>query len=236
MRSVLKNLCVVQARMSSSRLPGKVLLPAGSISLLELLLDRLSKSVLVDEVILATSTDHTDDVFEEMNLGVKIFRGDLRDVRSRFIRIAETYEPQNIVRITADCPLTCWDLLDQILDRHQKSGVQYTSNSHQYGHPKGFDIEVFQGKLLLQSDFLTKEDYDKEHVTPWMFKSGKLEVDFVEFVSSNQARQYNFSIDTISDYEFFCRLNRDYPVQQKRFIDIWRFISSNSGVANNCQP
>ena len=220
----MRNLCIVQARMSSTRFPGKVLAPFGESTVIKVLLSRLSKSKSLDEIIVATSLDPSDDVLADYIRDQRIFRGDLLDVRSRFIELGKKYAPQNIVRVTADCPLVCHELVDNMMAVHEAEQSDYTANCNLSPYPKGFDIEIFRTEVLLRTDFLTEDVYDKEHVTPWMYSSGELSVTNLQFRQNKRLKNLNFSVDTQKDLYFLNQLENKHSVSKHTFKEIWRRI------------
>ncbi|MDO8646045.1 MAG: hypothetical protein Q7R42_05635 [Candidatus Planktophila sp.] len=220
----MRNLCIVQARMSSTRFPGKVLAPLGDSTVIKVLLSRLAMSKSLDEITIATSLDPSDDVLVEYIRDHKIFRGDLLDVRSRFIELGKKYTPQNIVRITADCPLVCPELVDEMMIVHEAERSDYTANCNLNSYPKGFDIEIFRTEVLLRTDFLTENTYDKEHVTPWMYSSGELRVTNLQFAQYNRSKNLNFSVDTQEDLYFLSQLENKHSVSKYTFKEIWKRI------------
>jgi len=218
----MHNLCIVQARMSSTRFPGKVLAPLGESTVIQVLLSRLAMSKSLDDITVATSLDPSDDVLVDYIRDQRIFRGDLLDVRSRFIELGKKYAPQNIVRITADCPLVCQELVDEMMIIHEAERSDYTANCNLNPYPKGFDIEIFRTEVLLRTDFLTENSYDKEHVTPWMYSSGKLRVTNLQFPQHNKSKNLNFSVDTKKDLYFLNQLENKHSVSKHTFKEIWR--------------
>jgi len=220
----MKVICVVQARMSSSRFPGKVLEPFADFTVIELLLRRLKSSKLIDCTIVATSKNGTDDKLAEILEGHLVYRGDLNDVRSRFIEISKIYKPELIVRITADCPLTCGLLVDQVVKAHLESGAEYTANCNVDPFPKGFDVEVFNAEILTRESFLTDSLYDREHVTPWMYREGNLNVQNFRFIQSSSSGSVNFSVDTLEDLNFLKLLEEKFSLSKFSFEEIWAHI------------
>lgn len=217
----MQNLCIVQARMSSTRFPGKVLAPLGESTVIDTLLQRLLKSSNLDEVVLATSNDSTDDVLASHVKAVPVFRGSLEDVRSRYIFLAGKYSPKNVIRITGDCPLVCVDLVDQMLKIHELENSEYTSNCNLNPYPKGFDIEIMKSEVLFRNAFLTEDNYEKEHVTPWMYHSKRLKTSNFEFLDNVNNSVRNFSVDTKGDLEFLNQLEKKFKVSELSFIEIW---------------
>ncbi len=222
----MKVLCVVQARMSSSRFPGKVLEPFAGLTVIELLLQRLKSSKLIDRTIVATSRNRSDDKLEEVLGGHQVYRGDLNDVRSRFIELSIIHNPEVIVRITADCPLTCGLLVDQVIQAHLESAAEYTANCNVDPYPKGFDVEVFNADILTREDYLTGSLYDKEHVTPWMYREEHLNIQNFRFIQRSCSKSVNFSVDTPEDLEFLKLLEERFSVSRISFQEIWERVGT----------
>lgn len=202
---------VVQARMGSSRLPGKVLKQVNGVPLLELLLYRLSKSKLIDKIVVATSVSSEDDAIAALceSLAVRCFRGSSDDVLDRFARAVEDLDAMDasessaIIRITADCPLLDSELMDEAIQLFEKGQFDYVSNSNPPTYPDGFDVEVFSKETLLEANREAVSGYDREHVTPWMrqncLKVGVLTNDFDQ---SN----LRVTVDEASDLELVSQL------------------------------
>jgi glutamate-1-semialdehyde 2,1-aminomutase len=158
---------VVQVRTNSSRFPGKVLKKIRGTSVVELISRRLSKAREVDAIVFGTSTDSTDDELasEIIGFGGKVFRGSLDDVQERFIQAAENSEANLVVRITGDCPLIDWEIVDQVIVLAKNTGAEYSSNTHPPSFPDGLDVEVFSLDSLKASRQESADLSSKEHVT-----------------------------------------------------------------------
>jgi glutamate-1-semialdehyde 2,1-aminomutase len=158
---------VVQVRMNSSRFPGKVLKKIRGTSVVELISRRLSKAREVDAIVFGTSTDSTDDELasEIIGFGGKVFRGSLDDVQERFIQAAEHADAELVVRITGDCPLVDWEIVDQVIRLAKKKGAEYSSNTHPPTFPDGLDVEVFSLDALKASRRESADSSSREHVT-----------------------------------------------------------------------
>lgn len=168
------NLAVLQARMSSSRLPGKVLAPVLDQPMIARQIERLRRARRVDELVLATSVEPSDDPLAAAceRLGLTVFRGDLKDVLGRFCAVLEA-RPQagTLVRLTADCPLADWTLVDALIERHLAEDADYTSNDLQVRtFPHGLDIEVVRPAALLRAGREAVDPYEREHVTPFLYR------------------------------------------------------------------
>lgn len=166
----MKVIAVVQARMGSVRLPGKVLMPIAGVPAIDLLLKRLGSSRTIDQVIVATSSSQQDDVLADhlKSLGVSYFRGAENDVLSRFVEVSVQYQPDVIVRITGDCPFVDAQVVDSIVRSLTNEKVDYCSNIEPPSFPHGLDAEAFTADLLNW----TKNHHDSksatEHVTTLM--------------------------------------------------------------------
>lgn len=162
-----KVVAIIQARMGASRLPGKVLMDVGGRSMLRLVVERTRKAELVDEVVIATTTELEDDAVAEAasGLGVASFRGSIDNVLERYLGAATKFDATVVVRITADCPLMEPTIIDQVIRRHLNSKADYTANILKRTFPRGWDVEVFNLGALAKVSNLTTENYEREHVT-----------------------------------------------------------------------
>jgi len=161
---------IVQARMLSTRLPGKVMKELSNHTLLEILLRRLKKSNRLSEIIVATTDHPSDDLIEEecRRLGAGVYRGSKDDVLGRYFSAAKFSSSDVVVRITADCPLIDPVLLDSLIEEFEKSDYDYASNTNPPTYPDGFDIEIFTIGILSRANIEAKSVFDREHVTPWI--------------------------------------------------------------------
>lgn len=161
---------ILQARTSSSRLPGKVLLPIVGRPMLALQIERMLRARRVDRWVLATSTNAEDDALEGIarSAGVDCFRGSLDDVLDRFYRAAERYAPEHVVRTTGDCPLFDPEVLDVGIAAYLSSGVDYLSNCVEATYPDGLDYEVFRFSALEEAWKEARLPSQREHVTPFI--------------------------------------------------------------------
>ena len=193
---------VVQARMSSSRLPGKVLTDLGPGTTLELVLRRLQGVTEAVEVVIATSTDSDDDPVAERahELGIRKVRGPLDDVLERYRMSAAATDAGAVVRITADCPLVEPSVVDRLVAMWREDDtLDYVWNTREpRSFPDGLDAEVVSRRALEQAAQETREPYDREHVTPFVrdrperFPQRSLRLD-------PPARAVKLSLDTSDD-------------------------------------
>jgi glutamate-1-semialdehyde 2,1-aminomutase len=168
--NVMKVVAVVQARMTSSRLPGKVLADIEGKPMLEILLNRLSCAKHIDEIVVATSTLESDDPISDLSfsLGIRVHRGSIDDVRSRYIGTAIETNADVIVRITGDCPLTDPKIVDSAIEKFKSTKSGYISNINPPTFPHGLDVEVFSVQALKRSAASSISAADLEHVTPYL--------------------------------------------------------------------
>ena len=166
---------VLQARMSSSRLPGKVLAEVAGMPMLGRQVERLRRSRRLDELVLATSDQASDDAVADYaaRLDLTVVRGDLEDVLGRFGLALDAYpEARTVVRMTADCPLTDWRVLDALIDLYTASGADYANNTATRTFPHGLDVEVMKASVLRLAAQEATSPHDREHVTPFLYNSG----------------------------------------------------------------
>jgi spore coat polysaccharide biosynthesis protein SpsF len=169
-------IAIIQARMGSSRLPGKVLMDIDGNPMIKFMYDRVKKSKLVDKIIIATTLNEGDNPIFEFcrNESILCFRGSEDDVLDRYYKAALPYNPQTIVRLTADCPLIDPDLIDKTLELYFKNKVDYASNTvppDVKKFPDGSDVEVFSFKNLEKSWIHSIDPKEREHVTFYFWKS-----------------------------------------------------------------
>ncbi len=174
----MKIAALIQARMNSTRLPGKVMKKINSYPIIELIIERLKFSKKIDEIILATTKNEEDDFLSEhaSSLGVKVFRGSEKNVLDRFYKAAKKNNLDCIVRITADCPLVDPWLVDQIIKEFLKSDYDYISNAIEPTYPDGLDCEVFNMKALEKSWKEATSQHQKEHVTPYIYETDNFRI------------------------------------------------------------
>ena len=213
---------IIQARMNSTRLPGKVLMDICGKPMLQRVIDRVKESKLIDEIIIATGNNPSDrpiinfisgsgdkttfrgrhtsgKSFTYLKDGIKGFCGSETDVLDRYFEAAIAHSCMNIVRITSDCPLIDPQVIDTTIKYHLDGGYDYTSNIGSY--PDGLDTEVLSYKTLDRAWKEATDPYDREHVTsyirshPELFKIGRLE-------SGEDFSHLKLSVDTVEDLEF----------------------------------
>lgn len=167
----MKTVAIIEARMRSTRLPGKVLAPVLGRPLLELLVERLARATRLDGVVVATTT-HPDDAAVEAlarRLGVGCFRGSEEDVLDRVLRAARAFTVDTIVEITGDCPLIDPAVVDGLVAAYRAGGFDYVSNVLRRTYPRGLDAQVFSTATLEEVARLTRDPADREHVSLYIY-------------------------------------------------------------------
>lgn len=165
-----KVLAIVQARYLASRLPGKVLKKINNKTILEILINRLSKSKKISKIVIACSSNKMDTEIIKIAKKIKIdyFIGSEKNVLKRYYFAARKYNFKNIVRVTADCPLIDSEIVDLVIKNYFEKKVDYASNALPPSYPDGLDVEVFNFKSLHKAYKNAKSEFDKEHVNPYM--------------------------------------------------------------------
>lgn len=166
-----KIVATIEARMSATRLPGKVLMPLAGKPALERLIERMKRSRYLDEIVVATTMNDSDDpiVDSAKRLGVKYFRGSENDVLSRVLNAAKSADGDIIVEITGDCPLTDWRLIDRGIEEFFSGDYDYAANTIKRSYPDGFDVEVFPVSVLDRVGKMTDDPIDRVHVSYYIY-------------------------------------------------------------------
>ncbi len=196
----MKTLAIVQARMGSTRLPGKILMDLAGETVLARVVRRSCRAALVDQVVVATSVSTKDDkvVSECVRLGVEHFRGSETDVLDRYYHCAEAFSAQTVIRITADCPVIDPALVDLTICAFRQKPCDYASNALVPSYPRGLDVEVFTMSALTRAWHDARKPYEREHVTPYLYEHPEL----FRLISVNAGRNHSdlrWTLDTVED-------------------------------------
>ena len=197
----MKNVVILQARMTSTRLPGKVLLKCGDRTILDWVVGSVSQIVNIDEVCVAIPEGdlHEPVVEESLRLGCRVYRGSETDVLSRFYGAARYLNASNILRVTTDCPYTDPNVNTELLQLHIENSSEYTCNNEPFTYPHGIDVECFTQEVLEKADTLATSPYDREHVTPWMKKNKFIKKSYLKCPLKNVGH-LRLTIDYEQDY------------------------------------
>lgn len=211
----MKTLVIVQARMTSTRLPGKVLLPLIGVPMLARLVERLCRVQHADGTVIATTTNASDDPIAALcvQLGVLCHRGSEHDVLSRYANAARLHGADVVVRITSDCPLLDPALVDEVITIYRGGGCDYVSNMLPPTWPYGMAVEVFSAAALHEAHAEATQDSEREHVTPFIYWRPE-RYRLRNVVSPQGLSHHRWTVDTPEDYELVQRLfGALYPIR-----------------------
>ncbi|WP_114970657.1 cytidylyltransferase domain-containing protein [Rhodoferax ferrireducens] len=203
----MTTLLIVQARMTSTRLPGKVLLPLAGAPMFTRLVQRLRRVRRADGIVIATTTNATDHPIAALcdTLGVPCHRGSEHDVLSRYADATRLHGADVVVRITADCPLIDAALIDEVIAVYAEGGSDYVSNMLPPTWPYGMAVEVFSAAALQQAHAEATQAAEREHVTPFIYwHPDRYRLRNVE--SPVDLSHHRWTVDTPEDYELVRRL------------------------------
>jgi spore coat polysaccharide biosynthesis protein SpsF len=203
----MTTVCIVQARMTSTRLPGKVLLPLGGEPMLGRQLERLRRARTLDGIVVATTTNAADDAIAALcgAADVPCFRGSEHDVLSRYAGAARMAGAGTVVRVTSDCPLIDPAVIDEVVAAYRAGDCDYASNTHPQTWPHGMAVEVFSRAALDQAQAEARASDEREHVTPFLYWRPE------RFRLRNVRRSpdlsfHRWTVDTPEDYELVGKL------------------------------
>jgi spore coat polysaccharide biosynthesis protein SpsF (cytidylyltransferase family) len=226
-------LAVLQARTSSRRLPEKVLKPILGLPMLARQIERLQHCRSFDALVVATSTEPADDAIAQIakSCGVQCHRGSLDDVLDRLYQAALPYQPSHVVRLTGDCPLVDWDVVDRVVGFTIEHGLDYGSNSLKPTWPDGLDVETFAFSALEIAWREATSSLDREHVGPFItrsperFRLGSIEND-------HDLSGLRWTVDEPADLEFVQRIYEELYPRKPAFTtdDILALLSKRPDV------
>jgi glutamate-1-semialdehyde aminotransferase/spore coat polysaccharide biosynthesis protein SpsF (cytidylyltransferase family) len=204
-------LAIIQARMGSSRFPGKTMATISGKPMLWHVVRLVRAARTVDEVMVATTCIASDDPIASFcqREGIACFRGSEDDVLDRFYQAAKEKQADVVVRITADCPLIDSEVIDSVVTRFQEGGSDYASNTLRYTYPDGLDTEVFSFAALERAWSESVKPSEREHVTPYLL-SGKFHTVNVESESPVPLGTHRWTVDYPSDLEFVRKIHAEF--------------------------
>ena len=223
---MLKAGVISQARMTSTRLPGKIMLSADGSTVLQHHIRRLRWSDL--PVYVATTVNQSDDCIVEhlTQLSIPFHRGDEHNVLERFYHCAEKYALDIIIRVTSDCPLVDGYIIADGLQKYNSLGDKnaYYSNALVRRFPRGLDFEIFSFDLLKEAYLNATVDSDKEHVTPYINQNRSGRVSVHHHLSPEDHSDLRWTLDTQDDWKLIKTLFEDYHVADLRYEQILRIV------------
>ena len=234
----MKIVATIEARMTSSRLPGKVMLPALGRPMLAHLTSRLKAVPSIDEIVLAVTVNAADDILVDFAKqdGIKVFRGSEDDVMSRVISAAESSKADVVVEITGDCPILDPDIVEQtirVFVRNEKA--VYCANSFISSYPDGMDTQVMTLEALKKSFLMTDNPFDREHVSSHIVRNPQL-FPHVYLIAPPSLHWpgLGLTLDELADYELIRTLIESLGCDNPLFGcgDVIRFLNANPQVLN----
>lgn len=239
----MKVVAIIQARMSSRRLPGKVMMKIAGVATIERIWRQLRHCKRVDEIVVATSSNQDDDELEMLckSMGIECFRGELQDVLGRYAKAAQKYSADYIVRITGDCPVIDPDIVDRIIAECLQDRVDYSCLSGSF--PDGLDCSVMSRQTLEVADREAVLMSDREHVCPFIERNQER---FVQrrvelFAKSLDMGRHRWTLDEERDLEFLSLVLDGFDTEEKvvwqkiyqRIVDNPGWWAINSGIIRN---
>lgn len=202
----MKTVAIIQARMGSTRLPGKVMKTLCGRTVLAHVVNRVRACSLLDEIVVATTLSADDDVVaqEAVRCGAGVFRGSEDDVLSRYYCAAKECEAETVVRITSDCPLFDPDVLERMLRKFHTANltdhhVDYLSNCLERTFPRGLDAEIFTFTALRKAHRGASQPFEREHVTPYIYQHPQ-EFSVELFRNDEDWSSHRWTLDTVEDF------------------------------------
>ena len=203
----MRVVCIIQARMGSNRLPGKVMREICDTPMLELLIERLKHARRLDAIVVATTDKPADDVLEALasRLDVGCFRGSEDDVLDRVLKAAQAAKADVIVEITGDCPLTDPAMVDRVTDVYLANRYDFVGNRAariRPTYPNGFGIRIFSTAVLAEVDRLTQDPADREHVSIYIWEHPeRFTLHTADSDLPERHWDHRLTVDTIEDLE-----------------------------------
>lgn len=223
---------IIEARMGSTRLPGKVLLPIVGKPVIELLIERLKIAKKINNIILATTTKPEDDVIEKFcrENNIKCFRGFSEDVLGRVYCAAKRYNSDIVVEVTGDCPLLDPWLIDECIHIFLKSDYDYLSNFIEQTYPPGIDVQIFKFRVLGEIEHLAKDERFREHVTLYILKHPeKYKLYNVTAPAELCCSDWHLELDEHKDYELIKKIYENLYPKNPKFstMDVINLLKAN---------
>ncbi|MBO1513356.1 cytidylyltransferase domain-containing protein [Metabacillus bambusae] len=228
-------LAIIQARMSSKRFPGKVLKPILGVPMLLRQIERVKCASLIDQLVIATSEEPSDDPIAQLCLENNIlsFRGSLDNVLDRFYKAAKPFSPEHVVRLTGDCPLIDPELINKIIKYHLDHQFHYTSNTLEPTFPDGLDIEVFQFLSLKKAWENADLQHQMEHVTPYIYENREF-FSLGSYKNDLDLSNLRWTVDEKVDYELVVKIYEALYCSETIFTihDILNYLDENQELKN----
>lgn len=206
----MKVLIIVQSRMTSTRLPGKVMMPVLDIPLLEHQIKRLRRVKLADGICVACTQNQADQPIVELSerLGVGLYRGSEQDVLARHFEAASKFHADHILRVTSDCPLIDPVELDRLISAYFSTSpqVDYMSSGLTRSYPRGMEAEIFSFAALKMAHDEALDNYEREHVTPFIYHTQPKRFKLDSFAFGQDQSHHRWTVDTQADFDLVSKI------------------------------
>jgi spore coat polysaccharide biosynthesis protein SpsF len=228
-------IAITQARTGSTRLPGKVLKKIGNRTLLQLHVERVLKSKMITELIVATTTNPEDEVIAKLtnSLGLSVYRGSVDDVLDRFYQALQGKDADYVIRLTSDCPLIDPVLIDKIVQYTIDNDLEYCSNTLDPNYPDGQDVEVFKFSVLKRAWEEANLVSEREHVTPFIWKNSSfLGGSLFKSDNFNEGLAYGhlrMTVDDMNDFEVITKIIADVG-EEANWLDYAKYLEKNKSI------
>ena len=236
------NLAIIQARMGSTRLPGKVMMDLVGKPVLWHVIDRVKSSKFVDKIVVATTISKNDLQIVEFcaKNKINVYTGSEDDVLDRYYQTARLFKADNVIRITADCPLHDPYVIDDVISKHLNENNDYTSNTLKETYPDGLDCEVMTYLTLEEAWRNARLLSEREHVTQYIIKNEKFKMGCL--LNGMDRSSDRWTLDTDADYEFIKYVYNELYINNQIFCseDIYGLLDEfphireiNKGIVRN---
>lgn len=227
--------------MTSSRLPGKPMMEVCGCPILGHLVNRLKAVESIDVIVLATTTNQTDDVMAEYasSIGIEVFRGNENDVMGRVVNAGKSVDADVIVEITGDCPIIDPEIIEQAIRIYRDNTYEYVGNQHVRSYPDGMDVQVYALKTLVRSEAMTNKPLDREHVTLHIRNNPQL-FSHLNLVAPPEQHwpDLGLTLDEQSDFNLLKLIIENFHEKNPLFscLDVVRYLRDNPKLVDiNCE-
>jgi spore coat polysaccharide biosynthesis protein SpsF (cytidylyltransferase family) len=225
---------IIQARIGSTRLKGKILKTHKGLSPLKVLIKRLHNCKNVRKIIICTTHKKEDNAVIKFckNQNINFYRGSINNVLSRYFFSARKFKSKNIIRITSDCPFVDYRIINKMTDKFAKLNIDYYANTYPLptNYPDGMDIEIFSFKTLKKTFCNASLPSEKEHVTPYIFKSKKFKIK--KKILKTDLSKFRFTIDYHNDFILFKKIIDQFKknIYKLSMNDLIKFVLKNTNL------
>lgn len=235
----MRTVIIIQARLASTRLPGKVLYELSGLPMIAFMIRRVERTAGVQQVVLAISEEASNAPLADIagDLGISVFRGSETDLLGRYRGAAEACRADLIVRLTGDCPLADPEVVASVIALRNSDGLDYATNVHPPTWPDGLDVSVFTRDALERAHREARLPSEREHVVPWMWRNSSLEggrtLTAGNLACPETAADLRWTLDDASDYLMLRALARAFGprLAEAGWRDILTFVRSHPSIA-----